>query len=288
MAPRSEDEQRQFVESVLVQPRLEDLNAAWRDQAAPTVDDILSAIETMLGDAAVREGNSSAAYRQLAADLQKARADLLAFDFAGSLDIGSGPWWRSVEGKEGYKRLELDRVDQVFRPPQAVDTALARLSAVEAAWKSQLEDVDKKIVEFSEQLKVTANLLGADVGAGSYVSLPIASIVPTLPLVLGVLFAGFLARSSEQSRQFEVQLQAYARLSDEDLSVLRSIVSDHPKVTILMGGLAAVAWVLHATYEAYRLVPESLATTAFSAGAGLVLLLMAVFYGMRRSGGPKI
>jgi hypothetical protein len=59
------------------------------------------------------------------------------------------------------------------------------------------------------------------------------------------------------------------------------------KATILTGGLAAGGWVLHATYEAYRLVPESLATTAFSAGAGLVLLLMAVFYGMRCSGGPK-
>jgi ParB-like chromosome segregation protein Spo0J len=284
----SEDVQVDFVENFLIEPRLKELNSAWQRLTLPGIRQDLSDIATSLEEVALKERAWTADYEEIAADLKRARAELSGFDFSGSLRRGDRPWWRTVEGKEGYKSFELDRVDQVMGAPKVLDDALARLVALESARQRELEDIEQRIVELKEQLKATANLLGSGVDAGAYVSLSFVSIAPTLPLVLGVLFAVLLAESSEQRRRFVSQLKAYAPSSADDLPVLRTIISEHQGATILLAGALAGAWILHAAYEAYRLVPESLATTGFSTGGGLALQLVVVVFASLKRGHEEL
>jgi hypothetical protein len=230
-----------------------------------------------------RKGETwTADYEQIVANLRNARSELSRFEFSGSRSTGAHPWWRSVEGKEDYAGFELDRVDETFGVPQVVDEALARLEALEDARTAELGDIETQITKLNEQLKATMNLLGGDVGAGAYLSLPIASIAPTLPMVLGVLFAAFLADASEERRRFEEQLNAFARSSADDADFIRAILGERRTTTIPLAGALAGTWIAHAAYEAYRLDPESLTTTGSSVGIGLALLMAAVFLAMSR------
>lgn len=271
--------QTKFIEKFLVKPRLVELNSIWRKWVLPDIQKELSEVAARLEETAVKDRKWSADYEKITADLQRAQMELSRFEFSEPPLTGSRPWWRSVGGKEGYSSFELERLDEKFGTPKVVSNTLARLNDLEDARAKELEGIESQISKLNDQLKATVDLVGGEVGAGAYVSLPIVSIAPTLPLVLGMLFAAFLAESSEERKRFDDQLNVYTQSSAEDTAFLRAIRGRRRTATTtwLAAALAGI-WVIHAAYEASRLDPASLTKTGASAGVGLALLVAAVVF----------
>jgi hypothetical protein len=191
---RNNDQLRQVVlpviEQQIIQPRFEELNVYWVNEAAPQLIETCNAALVVIDEKADSFPEGAALWEQARANLKQTIQVVSVLSFQPPTD--DPEWWTTVGGKlavlEGIRRAASHQLSAVsgLEPIEELNQRIAAITTeqenLQTALKQELDEIEQSFAD--QQTKLAS--LGKPF---EFVSLDLAFVVSMFPLLLGIILA---------------------------------------------------------------------------------------------------
>jgi len=270
--------QQRYIEGGIVGPRTRDLDRAWKGHVDPLLSDLAQVA------AELRAGSPESQLADLdfvsaSSRLMEAHAELAGFEFTAPHSTDQ-PWWRSVRGKQGFVRVETERLDEHSQQLASTfsDGAMQSLSSIVERTASRLAELKNVQKDLEDQLRSVAGLIGGQLGLEVGLQLPLHLLGPAMPVLLSLTLGVALHDYRKRLDVLTGQTQAYmATASDEkEIAVLKATIprlTSNASVGIIF---LMSAWFAHSIYYGMLQSENGIRDMFFSTffGVGVLLFLL--------------
>ncbi|MEM9398421.1 MAG: hypothetical protein AAF991_13155, partial [Pseudomonadota bacterium] len=208
--------------------------------------------------------------------LMEAHAELEGFEFTPPRSTGQ-PWWRSVRGKQGFVRVETQRLDEHSQQLASTfaDGAMQSLTSIVERTASRLAELKTVQEDLEEQLRNVVGLVGGQLGVSVGLELPLNLLGPTMPVLVSLTLGFALHDYRKRLDVLAGQTQAYiATASDErEIAVLKATIPRLSPRAFLGALILLSAWFVHSVYTGMLQNESGIRDMFFSTFFGVAVLL---------------